>query len=1622
MESLSPQVVSVAKLPILNPNEFDLWKIRIEQYFLMTDYSLWEVILNGNSHIPTKVIKGVVQPVAPTAAEQRLARKNELKAHGTILIALLDKHRLKFNIHKDAKTLMEVIEKRFSGNKETKKVQKTLLKQQYENFTGSSSETLRSMRLRLKVLPLLATQNIAFVSSQNTDSTNESVSAVASVSAASAKVHVFALPNVDTLSNVVIYSLFASQSNNPQLDNDDLKQIDVDDLEEIDLKWQMAMLSVRVRRFLQRTGRNLGANGTTLMGFDMSKVECYNYHGKGHFARECRSPKDTRRNVLVETQRRNVPMETSTYNALILQCDGLGSYDWSFQAEEEPTSYALMAFTSSSSSSSDNETGTFMPPKPDLVFYDAPNVTKTVHTAFNVKLSPTKPDTDLYHRPSAPIIKDWVSDLEDESEADPLQNDPSFVQPTEQVKTPRPSVNPVENSIPATNHKTDIPKPKTHGNSRNRKACFVLLTKSKLVPLTVARPVTTTIPQPHGNPHHALKDKGVINSGCSSHMTGNMSYLSDFEEINCGYVAFGGNPKGGKITGKGKIRTGKLNLDDVYFVKELKFNLFSVLQMCDKKNSVLFTDTECIVLYPEFKATLDESNLWYRRLGHINFKTMNKLVKDLNQFCGMKGIKREFSVPRTPQQNGIAERKNKTLIEAARTMLSDLLLPIPFWAEAVTTACFMRLFGCPVTILNTLDPLGKFDGKADEGFLVGYSMFDIDTLTKSMNYQPVTAGNQSNPSAGVQEQFNVEKAGEENVQQYVLFPLWSSGYKDPQNTDDDVAFEVKEPEFEGKKPEFEVHVSPSSSAKTKKHYDKTKRETKGNSPVELSTGYRNLSAEFEDFFDNSINEVNAASTPVLTIGQISTNSTNTFSAAGPSNTAVSPCIPSSNPTPSTNLNPKGRNRRRSKQRIKEFNLEELSPPILMTADQRTMAQLLQATTEGYEDAIVVPTITANNFEHKHDQDSLNSVAGGNFLDKMPHECLAIIETEYKVRYSRNKPVVAKVITNNSTSGISPDVAELKDMVKALLLNKKSQNQAPTTVKAVEESCHANSRSKHAKSIDQSDRIAHQICELQQCLYFELGASTSSLGTLPSNTIANPRSDLKAITTRSGVSYDGPQIPPPPSFFPKVVENEPEATKDTVTLPNNGSTEDVQPSVVPTESPILTSELINHPIIKHVSSLVSASRPNQRPSIPCPSRLTPLNEHCSAVLLKKLPEKLGDPGKFLIPCDFLEKAECLAIADLGASINLTPLSEVLGFSDIITSGNPTPYYDLIVSTTSPTLTPFENNDFLLKEVDAFLALEDDPTLPEVDQSYLDSEGDILLLEAFLNDDPSLSPLNQENYLPERVCIDYHKLNEATRKDYFPLPFMDQMLERLAGNQYCCFLDGFSGYFQIPIDPKDQEKTTFTCPYGTFAYRRMPFGLCNAPGTFQSCLSHLEKMLKRCEDTNLCLNWEKSHFMVKEGIVLGHKISKEGIKVDKGKVDVITKLPHPTTVKAYKTPIGCTPYKLVYGKACHLPIELDYKAYWALKHANFDLQTTGDHIKVQLFELNKLHDQAYENSLIYKEKTKRLHDSKIKDRVFNIGDRVFLFNSRLKIFSGKLKSRWSRPFTISHVYPYGTVELS
>nr|GEV87397.1 putative ribonuclease H-like domain-containing protein [Tanacetum cinerariifolium] len=270
---------------------------------------------------------------------------------------------------------------------------------------------------------------------------------------------------------------------------------------------------------------------------------------------------------------------------------------------------------------------------------------------------------------------------------------------------------------------------------------------------------------------------------------------------------------------------------------------------------------------------------------------------DLNQFCGRKGIKREFSVPSTPKQNGIAERKNQTLIEAARTMLADSLLPIPFWAEAVDEGFLVgysinskafRVCNSRTCIVQETLHVNFLENKPNLAGSGPTWLFDIDSLTRTMNYQPVITRNQTNLSASFQDKFDVEKAREEVDQQYVLFPMWSSGSTNPQNNDEDAAFDGKEHDFDAKKLESEVILSPSSSAQSRKQDDKTKKEAKGKSHVESFTRYKDLKAKFKDCSNNNSNEVNAAGSIVPTVGQNSLNSTNTFSAAGPSNVAVSP--------------------------------------------------------------------------------------------------------------------------------------------------------------------------------------------------------------------------------------------------------------------------------------------------------------------------------------------------------------------------------------------------------------------------------------------------------------------------------------------------------------------------------------------------------------------------------------------------------------------------------------------------------------------------------------------------------------------------------------------------------------
>ncbi|GJU18458.1 hypothetical protein Tco_1146424 [Tanacetum coccineum] len=373
MEASTTSTTLTARLPNLNLGDYDLWLMRIEQYFLMTDYSLWEVILNGNK-VLKRTVGEVEQEYEPTSTKEKQDRRNEMKARGTLLMALPNKDQLKFHSYKDAKLLMEAIEKRYGGNKESKKVQRTLLKQQYENFAGSSSETMDQTFDRLQKL-------ISQLEIQGEVITQEDMNLKLLRSLPSEwKTHALIWRNkeeIETISlddlynNLKIYEpkisgssstsqnpqnvAFVSSNstnsnsstneadntaygpNSPQLSQEDLEQIDPDDLEEMDLQWEMAMLTIRARRFIKRTCRKLDVNGQRV-GFDRSKVE----------------------------------LETPTENALVSQ-DEIRGYDWSYQAEEEhPTNFALMAFTSSGSSSIEAKLAHYK--KNEAVFEESINV------------------------------------------------------------------------------------------------------------------------------------------------------------------------------------------------------------------------------------------------------------------------------------------------------------------------------------------------------------------------------------------------------------------------------------------------------------------------------------------------------------------------------------------------------------------------------------------------------------------------------------------------------------------------------------------------------------------------------------------------------------------------------------------------------------------------------------------------------------------------------------------------------------------------------------------------------------------------------------------------------------------------------------------------------------------------------------------------------------------------------------------------------------------------------------------------------------------------------------------------------------------------------------------------
>ncbi|GJW19285.1 ribonuclease H-like domain-containing protein [Tanacetum coccineum] len=514
-----------------------------------------------------------------------------------------------------------------------------------------------------------------------------------------------------------------------------------------------------------------------------SKVECYNCHKNGHFARECRAPRNQENRGRVEKNSKN------HYNGITSPYICLGCSRWnlegmigSYQAEDEhPTNYALMAYTSSGSSSS--------------------------------------LDSELSSTAVLLTIESFVNSSEK------CRNQEGGIMDVTTIVTPS-NVKTIES-----NHEfADV---KSNGDAVEPKT----VSKNNFKP-PVIKDWNLMIEKDY-------KEKRVIDNGCSRHMIGNKRYLSEYEDYDGGFVSFGDGK--GRISGKCKIKTGTLDFDNVYFCKELKYNLLLDesaglaessrkdlhgtvvdLKSVDETSGILKTFITKIENQLDYKVKVIRSD------NGTEFKN-----SVMNQFCEIKGIKREFSVARTPQQNGVAERKNRTLIEAARTMLVDSKLPTTFWAEAVNTACyvlnrvlvikphnktpyelirgrtplidFMKPFGCPVTILNTRDHLGKFDGKANEGFFVGYSvvskamrvfnkrtriveetlnirflentpnvigngpdwLFDVDSLTISMNYVPVVVGNQTNGIVGTRDNIVTSQAEKRtnSKQEYIIIPL-----------------------------------------------------------------------------------------------------------------------------------------------------------------------------------------------------------------------------------------------------------------------------------------------------------------------------------------------------------------------------------------------------------------------------------------------------------------------------------------------------------------------------------------------------------------------------------------------------------------------------------------------------------------------------------------------------------------------------------------------------------------------------------------------------------------------------------------------------------------------------------
>ncbi|GKA38080.1 hypothetical protein Tco_0724645 [Tanacetum coccineum] len=756
----APHTVSTIKLHILKKGEYDIWAMKMEHYLSHTDYPIWEVIQKGNGPVSISTdTNGVIKVLPLKTAKEIFARERERKARTTLLMALPKDHLAKFHQMTDAKDMWDAIKSRFCGNDESKKMQKYILKQQFEGFSVSNLEGLHKgydrylpsswsqvslvMRTKpgvdsLRIDDLYnnlrvfesdikgftgsssSALNVAFVSSESTSSTND-VSTAYGVSTSSG--YNSQRENSSSYTDELMYSLFANQSSGLHLDHEDLEQLDEFDLEEMDLKWQVAMISMRLKTFYKKTGRKLHFDAKEPVVFDKTKIECYNCHKKEHFARveqlgdasiEIQAYTQALKKVeaqLVVYQKNQLWYEEKisfmkvdlddktdvlTYHKKLLA---------EAEKEKEELKTKLENFQSSSkglilqsvfdSRSSDVEdspvhdrfanvegmhaipppmTGNYMPLGPDRkvddsMFTYGPKQSKTSESV--------KPNVVSQPKvwPDAPIIEEYESDSD---------SDEYVIKPSK------------EHEKPSFDFVNTLDKKDWNGLLSKRLGLGYGFTRKACLPFN-----RTTSPKANFTNHkvNAVGDK-IVSAVGGNRETAVKAKAGGFlqKAFNEQRKKFFDRSKG-QITGKGKIITGKLDFEDVYFVKELKqFNLFSVSQMCDKKNKVLFTDSECLVLSPDFKLPDENQN---SRIGTV-----------LNYVGSKRDQEGEY-------------RKG------------------PNW------------------------------------------LFDLDYLTDSMNYQPVTVENKANKTTGPKEanhsagtQDNIDagnsKMEAEPAQEYFVLPLWSS--------------------------------------------------------------------------------------------------------------------------------------------------------------------------------------------------------------------------------------------------------------------------------------------------------------------------------------------------------------------------------------------------------------------------------------------------------------------------------------------------------------------------------------------------------------------------------------------------------------------------------------------------------------------------------------------------------------------------------------------------------------------------------------------------------------------------------------------------------------------------------